>query len=45
MRTFEESQIADAGTATEAAWEQLQPHLAPALDSLSGADPLTDTNG
>jgi RNA polymerase sigma factor (sigma-70 family) len=38
MRAFEETPIADSGTATEAAWEHMQPHLAGALDSLSGAD-------
>jgi RNA polymerase sigma factor (sigma-70 family) len=38
MRAFEETQIADSGIATEAAWEHMQPHLAGALDSLSGAD-------
>jgi RNA polymerase sigma factor (sigma-70 family) len=38
MRAFEETQIADSGTATEAAWEHMQPHLAGALDSLSGTD-------
>jgi hypothetical protein len=38
MRVFEESQITDSGTATEAAWEHMQPHLAGALDSLSGTD-------
>jgi RNA polymerase sigma factor (sigma-70 family) len=38
MRTIEESQLVDAGATTEAAWEELQPHLAGALDSLSSAD-------
>jgi RNA polymerase sigma factor (sigma-70 family) len=38
MRVFEESQIADSGTPTAVAWEEMQPHLSGALDSLSSAD-------
>ncbi|MEI6149450.1 MAG: sigma factor-like helix-turn-helix DNA-binding protein, partial [bacterium] len=38
MRVFEESQITDSGTPTAVAWEEMQPHLSGALDSLSGTD-------